>query len=311
MRFVPITLYVTGSQMHNTVSSITTFLERRAWPALHDPSLPDVLSEVIGSEDFKVLLIALVEAPAFSDGFGVQFSEAGAVAAIAPCRLLRGSLNLPLRRFVALLAQLFHALENGGRHLGAAYDWARFAERVEESALFADLKLVDYATKVMPAPAERDYYLAFAARLERDRPQAIYPTSGYRESGGSVVGTADDQTIEAVMHVSTFSTIKIVDRSIDVDQTALRDIYKPIGRCVCLVDENVESLYGEQIEFYFAYHNIPLYKRVYRANEVDKSIGTVEKMLGDFKALGVSRNEPVLIVCWLVLSYYVVLDFGM
>jgi 3-dehydroquinate synthase len=35
---------------------------------------------------------------------------------------------------------------------------------------------------------------------------------------------------------------------------------------------------------------------VYRAHEVDKSIGTVERMLGDFKALGVSRNEPVLII---------------
>ncbi len=147
-----------------------------------------------------------------------------------------------------------------------------------------------------PASTQRDFYVTFAARLEKELPQAIYPTSDYRESGGSVVSTVDDQTIEAVMHVSTFSTIKIVDRSIDVDQTALSDIYKSIGRCVCLVDENVESLYGEQIEFYFAYHNIPLRKRVYRANEVDKSIGTVERMLGDFKTLGVSRNEPVLII---------------
>ena len=30
--------------------------------------------------------------------------------------------------------------------------------------------------------------------------------------------------------------------------------------------------------------------------EVDKGIHTVERMLGDFKRLGVSRNEPVLIV---------------
>ena len=282
--------------MYTTVSSITTFMDRRTWPGLRDSNLTDVLSETIGSDDFKTLLIALVEAQPFSDAFGIQFSDAGAVAATAPCRMLRGALNLPLRRFFALLAQLFEALENGGRHPSRASEWRRFADRVGESMRFADLKLVDYLTKVMPASPVRDFYVSFAARLENDLPQAIYPTSEYRESGGSVTSTADDQTIEAVMHLSTFSTIKIVDRAIDIDQTALRDIYKSIGRCVCLVDENVEMLYGEQIARYFAYYKISLRKRVYRANEVDKSIGTVERMLGDFKELGVSRNEPVLVI---------------
>ena len=251
---------------------------------------------MIGSEDFKTLVVTLVEADAFSDGFAKQFSDVGAVTGIAPCRLLRGSLNLPLRRFFALLAQLFGALENGERRAGPATDWGSFADRVDESTPFAELKLVDYVTKMLPPSPARDFYTTFAGRLESDLPQAIYPTSDYRESGGSVASTVDDQTIEAVMRVSTFSTIKIVDRAIDVDQTVLRDIYKSLGRCVCLVDENVESLYGEQISFYFAYHNIPLYKRVFRANEADKSILTVERMLGAFKALGVSRNEPVLIV---------------
>ncbi|MEL7476181.1 MAG: sedoheptulose 7-phosphate cyclase, partial [Cyanobacteria bacterium J06555_12] len=65
---------------------------------------------------------------------------------------------------------------------------------------------------------------------------------------------------------------------------------------VCLVDRNVETYYGEQIEHYFDHHGIKLDKLVYRAMEVDKGIGTVERMLGDFKRVGVSRNEPVLIV---------------
>ena len=56
------------------------------------------------------------------------------------------------------------------------------------------------------------------------------------------------------------------------------------------------NFFGEQIEHYFDYHGIPLEKIVYRAMEVDKGISTVEKMLGDFKRLGVSRNEAVLIV---------------
>jgi 3-dehydroquinate synthetase len=58
----------------------------------------------------------------------------------------------------------------------------------------------------------------------------------------------------------------------------------------------VEQFYGEQIEHYFTYHGIKLDKLVYRAMEVDKGIHTVERMLGDFKRLGVSRNEPVLII---------------
>ena len=73
-------------------------------------------------------------------------------------------------------------------------------------------------------------------------------------------------------------------------------MYVSHGRCVCLVDKNVDRYYGEQLEHYFDYHGIKLEKLVYRAMEVDKGIYTVEKMLGDFKHLGVSRNEPVLIV---------------
>ena len=282
--------------MYKTISTITTFLERRSWPDPRAYDLSNVLSGMLESEDFKALLISLIEADAFSDDFGGHFAEVGAVAAIAPCRMLRGSLNLSLRRFFALLAQLFEAVQAENRHVHRRSEWRRFAGRVDDSLQFADLKLVDYLTNVMPASATRDFYTSFAARLEHDLPQAIYPTSNYRESGGSVASTADDQTIEAVMRVSTFSTIKIVDRAIDVEQTTLRDIYKSLGRCVCLIDENVEALYGDRIESYFEHHAIPLYKRVFRANEADKSIQTVERMLGAFKALEVSRNEPVLIV---------------
>ena len=251
---------------------------------------------MVENEDFKTLVVSLVEADAFGDGFGKEFSDFDAVPAIAPGRMLRGALNLPLGRFFALLAQLFEAFRTPGHEPNPWSEWRRFADRVAASTQFAGLKLVHYVTNVLPASTTRDFYKAFAARLERDLPQAIYPTSDYRESGGSVTSTGDDQTIEAVMRVSTFSTIKIVDHSIDVDQTTLRDMYKSLGRCVCLIDENVEALYGEKIELYFAYHTIPLYKRVFRATEADKSIATVERMLGALKALEVSRNEPVLII---------------
>lgn len=98
------------------------------------------------------------------------------------------------------------------------------------------------------------------------------------------------------MSFSTFVSVHTVDHTLDKEQTALRDIYQPLGRCICLVDENVDRHYAKEIADYFAHHDIALEKLVYRAMEVDKGIGTVEKMLGDFKRLGVSRNEPVLIM---------------
>lgn len=280
--------------MPTTVSAIATFLERPR-SNFCEADLDDALGELLGGEDFKAFVCVVTEADVFSSAFGRDFSEAGAVAAIAPARMLRGSLNLPLRRFFALLAQLFDAFERAEPLSRTRSAWAIFADRVNASRRFGDIKLVAYL-RALPDATMRDFYTTFAARLQDDLPQAIYPTSDYRESGGSVTSTPDDQTIEAVMHVSTFSTIKIVDNALDVDRTTLRDIYKSLGRCVCLVDENVESLYGERIAFYFAYYNIPLVKRVYRANESDKTIATVERMLGDFKAIGVSRNEPVLVV---------------
>ena len=144
--------------------------------------------------------------------------------------------------------------------------------------------------------SDREFYQDLADRLVKDNPHAVYPTSSYRESSAHVVSSDDDRPIEAVMHSSTFTSIRVVENSLDPQQTVLRDMYISHGRCVCLVDRNVENYYGEQIERYFAHHGIKLDKLLYRAMEVDKGIGTVERMLGDFKRLGVSRNEPVLIV---------------
>lgn len=282
--------------MKNTVSSITTFVHRYDRSDLRGENLPTVLAKLAASEEFRELVIALVEAPAFSAELGKDFARIDAVDGISACRMLRGCLNLTLQRFFALLAQLLRSFEADAlvRHLGA--DWSRFADRLHDSAELRDVKLVEYLTKRTPDPQVGAFYARLAVRLEAEIPHAIYPTSNYRESDGHVESTTDDRTIEAVMSVVTFSTIKIVDRSLDLNTSTLRDIYKSLGRCVCIVDENVESFYGEQIERYFDHHEIPLQKRAYRAMEIDKSIRTVERMLGDFKSLGVSRNEPVLVI---------------
>ena len=282
--------------MQTTVSSISDFIARYDRSGLRGPQLSARLAGLFGNTDFQRLLTALVEAPAFSAELGREFSQAQAVEGIAPCRMLRGAINLPLLRFFALLAQLLavFAKDVPGETLGA--DWSTFADRIHQSDELGDIKLLTYLTKRVDDLATRQFYERLAIRLEADIPHAIYPTSSYRESDGHITSAPGDQTIEAVMSVHTFSSIKIVDRSIDIEQTALKDIYKSLGRCVALIDANVDALYGEKLGRYFHHHGVRLEKRVYRAMEVDKNIGTVEKMLGDFKALGVSRNEPVLLV---------------
>ena len=281
---------------NSIVSEILSFLDVFDHDVLAGVNTPAQLEAIFSSAEFQHLLVALATAPAFSLDFGKPFASAHAVKGISSCRVLRGSLNLPLASFFALFSQLVAALAT---HKGAqkAFPlWQQFASSVRALGDVATTKVIIYGTKQLENSAARSYYTDLAARMERDIPHAIYPTSNYRESDGRVYSTDDDQTIEAVMSVSTFSTIKMVDNSLSLDQPVLKDIYQPLGRCVCLVDANVELFFGEQLQAYFKHHGIKLHKLVYRAMEVDKNVRTVEKMLGDFKALGVSRNEPVLIM---------------
>ena len=271
------------------------------------------LDRLFQHEPFRVILSELIEQPVFSKSFGEQFARLGAVEGIAPSRLLRGSLNLGLGQFLTLFAQLVESLSAESRRndsdndfsddgtLGIA-QWRALADCVLEDDDIKDLKLITYLTSTISDPETVSYYSNLREQLVSENPHAIYPTSGYRESDGSVVSTSDNLTSEAVMSFSTFATIRTVDDSLNCNNNVLRDIYKPLGRCVCLIDENVETIYGQEISTYFQHHKISLEKLVYRAMEIDKGIGTVESMLGDFKRCGVSRNEPILIIGGGVLS---------
>ncbi|MEO1069969.1 MAG: sedoheptulose 7-phosphate cyclase [Cyanobacteria bacterium J06638_6] len=228
----------------------------------------------------------MIDCPVFSPELGQEFATMGAIEGLAACRRLRSGLNLSLASFFKLLAELFAAFD-----VAAGVEWSAFASRIQSSSL-GSYKLLG---RLLDSQ-EQGFYQELTSRLVDTNPHAIYPTSSYRESYGHVVSTADDQTIEAVMSSSTFTSIKVLENVLDPEQLVLRDTYLTLGRCVCLVDQNVDSYYGEQIEHYFSHHGIHLEKLVYRAMEVDKGIHTVERMLGDFKQLGVARNEPVLIV---------------
>ena len=272
--------------MTKTISAVRAFIDNYDCKSLADQVLADAFEAIYCSQSFRDLLLSLIDNKAFSPELGTEFASVGAIQGLSACRKLRSCLNLSLRSFFGLLTELVSAFDTT-----VGIEWSSFADRVYESGL-GDEKLLE----ALMASDEKDFYERLAADLVTKDPHAIYPTSSYRQSRGYVVSTSDDQTVEAVMTFSTFTSIRVVENVLDPQELLLRDTYIAHGRCVCLVDENVEGYYGEQIEHYFSTHNIKLDKLVYRAMEVDKGIHTVERMLGDFKRLGVSRNQPVLIV---------------
>ncbi len=271
--------------MTKTTSAIKAFVGACDIAPLVSKNVDSALEAFLGNDLARDLLLALIESPAFSKELGEDFAAENAVKGISACRSLRSCLNLSLSLFFQSLSELFLPFNV---RIGEAC--GGFAVTVNQSEM-SHVKVLDYLKKI----DSTGFYEALADRLVKENPHAIYPTSNYRESRGFVETTDSDRHVEAVMSSHTFTSVRLVDNVLDPEETTLRDMYSPLGRCVCLVDHNVERFYGEQLEHYFDTHGIKLDKLVYRAMEVDKGIHTVERMLGDFKRLGVSRNEPVLI----------------
>lgn len=277
--------------MISPATALKTFLRDADRDVLKSGELKHALDTVIGSVPFQELLPRLMDAPAFDNGFGDEFHEMGALDAVSPARMLRGALNLSLEQLFQLFAQSAAAFDHDDN--GA---WADFADEVHKAKSLSAIRLRSYLTDMLPDERQRDEWRSKTEELVQTNPHALYPTSPYRQSDGKVVASADHRAVEAVMHSSTFASIRMVDHVLDDERTELRDIYRPLGRCVCLVDSNVAEHYGERLQAYFDRHSIPLEMLVYRAMEADKGLGTVERMLGDFKRLGVMRNEPVLLI---------------
>lgn len=256
--------------------------------ALATPGPPS-LAEIISSPSFHQTLEGLrVEKPFQISGssFTSERETPEEVRAIAARRKLKTSYNLEARQFFRFWADLaeFEAPET-------SKNWEALAERLCRTSIGTCL-MKDLLTE----HTQGDHFPNLFHRLEREDPHAVFPTSIYRDSRGQVTWSKDERTIHGVMETATMTEIQITEGVLNPADHTLRRIYQPLGRCVCMVDENVAELYGTEIEEYFHFHRINLQVRVYRAMEVDKDIRTVERMMADFKELGVSRNEPVLII---------------
>lgn len=258
--------------------------------ASHD--LREQIDELLTSPAVRSLLLTVLETDAYATATGRGLAEVGALSGLPALRRLRTSLPTSLAVFVGLLHDLVYAFD-----AGAAAAWHDFADRLRQSPL-GERRLVD----ALRAGPHGTFWGDLADRLVADDPHARFPTSPYRWSDGDVISSDDGRVVEAVMTSRTFTSIRVVEGVLDHAEPLLRDLYAPAGRCVAVLDRNVDERWGDTLRGYFAHHDIELHTLVYRAMEVDKGIRTVERMLGDFKRLGVTRAEPVLVAGGGVLS---------
>ena len=271
----------------NTSVAIETFIENFNRQNLFTFDLADALNEVYSSAEFKDLLHALILSPAYEKQLGEEFLHADALDAVSPCRQLSSGLAMSQRKFFSLFYQLVGAFCSATGNV-----WQTFSERIDKDEVASKARVSDQLLK----SNDQNYYEGLIDNLSESNPHAVHPTSSYRISKGYVVSSEDDKSVEAVMSMSTFTSIRITSDVLDPKNETLKKIYKHEGRCIAVIDQNVNDHYATEIKSYFDHHKIKLEKLVYRAMEVDKGIGTVEHMLGDFKRLGVTRNAPVLIV---------------
>ena len=105
---------------------------------------------------------------------------------------------------------------------------------------------------------------------------------------------------DSVFHVKGYEKIEYdlqyINGVFDLGQSALAECYRPYGRVLMVIDETVYGLYRDQIDAYFAHHDIALTALSIQIRETAKSLETFERIVGEFDAYGLVRTEPVLVV---------------
>lgn len=87
-----------------------------------------------------------------------------------------------------------------------------------------------------------------------------------------------------------------IDGLFDVANADLANQYRTHGRCLAIMDTNLESLYGEKMHAYFEYHNLPLTIASFSLSENEKTMRTLESMIDAMQDFGLNRQEPVLLL---------------
>ncbi len=120
-----------------------------------------------------------------------------------------------------------------------------------------------------------------------------FRTDKWYTGSGQVKQDTNKKYFEVTATYQLKSKIQIVEDVLDVNNSIIADQYKEYGRCVAVVEQTVNDLYGDRFRKYFEHYNIIYQSWVMRAIESDKTIRSVEAIL---KFLGkdgcdVGRNE--------------------
>ena len=235
------------------------------------------------------LLIYLSRLPVFETEYALSLQHDLDLLAIT--KKLKFFTNLPVCQILLLLQQL---VEKSGVSV-ASYE-STLLRLLSDNQHVSNLKLKAFVKENMNTMNNARLYHDNCEALETIDPHAVYPTSIYRHSNGLTLATPDSQTIEAVMTTSLTTTIKITRGVLDPSNNILANVYKPLGRCVAVVDDKVIVHYGDKLRQYFTAHGIGLVTLIHGGNEVDKDIHHVEEILVELKKNNVARHEPVLIM---------------
>ena len=108
------------------------------------------------------------------------------------------------------------------------------------------------------------------------------------------------EATETAFHVEGYEKIDFslvfVNGAFDIKNPELAQSYNSFGRCLAVVDRNVNRLYGSQIEAYFKHYNIDLTVFELVITEPTKTLETFETIIDGFADFGLVRKEPVLVV---------------
>lgn len=105
---------------------------------------------------------------------------------------------------------------------------------------------------------------------------------------------------ETAFHVEGYEKIEFslvfVNGAFDLKNTQLAESYESFGRCLAIVDHNVNRLYGSQIVAYFEHYNIDLTLFPVTISEPTKTMDTLLSIVDAFAEFNLVRKEPVLVV---------------
>jgi demethyl-4-deoxygadusol synthase len=91
-------------------------------------------------------------------------------------------------------------------------------------------------------------------------------------------------------------SLTYVDEVFDIENLELAQQYKKFGRCLAIIDANVHRYYSNQMQVYFAYHEIDLTVFPMTITEPNKSLESFGMIVDAFADFNLIRKEPVLVI---------------